>query len=293
MRLDGAANDPPSPLRTRFAPSPTGYLHLGHVAHALHVWKLAGELGAEVIFRMEDHDRGRCRPEFETAIVEDIAWLGFVCQGSMSRQSDREAIYRELATKLQKLGLLYGCACSRKEIIERTGESGVGEELRYDNHCRDLGLPLDFHTGWRVRLPDSEVRFDDPRLGTLKQNPRQQCGDLLIRDRHGNWTYQYCVVVDDWLQGVDLVVRGEDLLSSTGRQILLGELLGRDKPPRYFHHPLIYDAETGKKLSKRDLAHAVRELRRAGVAPEVVLREAASLSGLETDGGKGARRCNP
>jgi len=263
------------------------------VAHALHLWKVAGELEAEVIFRMEDHDRGRCRPEFEAAIIEDMAWLGFTCHGAMTRQSEREAVYRDFASKLQAAGLLYGCACSRKEVLARTGDSATGEELCYDNHCRDLGLPLDFHTGWRVRLPDSEVRFDDLRLGPMIQNPQRQSGDLLIRDRHGNWTYQYCVVVDDWLQGVNLVVRGEDLLSSTGRQILLGELLGREKPPRYLDHPLIYDAETGKKLSKRDLAHAVRELRRAGVAPEVVLREAARLSGIATDGGKGPRRCNP
>lgn len=282
MRLGGAANNLPSPLRTRFAPSPTGYLHLGHVAHALHVWKVAGELGAEVIFRMEDHDRGRCRPEFEAAIIEDLAWLGFTCHGTMTRQSEREAIYRDFASKLHAAGLLYGCACSRKEVLARTGDSVTGEELRYDNHCRAQGMPLDFHIGWRVQLPDSEVRFEDLRLGPTQQNPQRQCGDLLIRDRHGNWTYQFCVVVDDWLQGVNLVVRGEDLFPSTGRQILLGGLLGRDNPPRYFHHPLIYDTETGKKLSKRDLAHAVRELRHAGVAPELVLRKAARLCGIET-----------
>jgi glutamyl-tRNA synthetase/glutamyl-Q tRNA(Asp) synthetase len=293
VRLDEAAYDSNIPMRTRFAPSPTGYLHLGHVAHALYVWKVAGEFGAEVIFRMEDHDRGRCRPEFEAAIIEDIAWLGFACHGAMTRQSEREAIYQDLALKLQTAGLLYGCACSRKEVLARTGDSATGEELRYDNHCRDLGLPLEFHTGWRVRLPDTEVAFEDLRLGVMRQRPRTQCGDLLIRDRHGNWTYQFCVVVDDWLQGVNLVVRGEDLLSSTGRQILLGELLGREKPPHYFHHPLIHDAETGKKLSKRDLAHAVRELRHAGVTRETVLREAARLSGFGADFDMGSHRCNP
>ncbi len=269
-------------LRTRFAPSPTGYLHLGHVAHALYVWGLAKAMGAEVLLRIEDHDRGRCRPEFERSLLEDLEWLGFAWEGEVTRQSGRDAIYLEAVEKLRSDGLLYGCDCSRKQILARTTQED-SPELRYDNHCRERGLPLGTGVGWRCQLPDDGVSFDDLRLGLQRQRPQEQCGDLLLRDRHGNWTYQFSVTVDDMLQGVNKVIRGEDLLASTGRQLLLGRLLGRDEIPMFYHHPLIIDSLTDVKLSKRDLAHAVREERLAGQPPELTLSLAARAVGIKHD----------
>ncbi len=267
-----APGDQPGAWITRFAPSPTGYLHLGHVLHACYVWRVAETLGARVLIRIEDHDRGRCRPEFDRAILEDLAWLGFQGDGAPTRQSERDALYFEQLERLRSESLVYACDCSRKQIVARTGATDSGE-LRYDNHCRERGLPIEPGFGWRVRLPEDTVTFSDDRLGTQTQHPQSQCGDLLIRDRHHNWTYQYCVVVDDWLQGVNLVVRGEDLLDSTGRQILLARLLGRVDVPRYFHHPLLLDEAGAGKLSKRDLAHAIREDRLAGRSPRDLLNE--------------------
>jgi glutamyl/glutaminyl-tRNA synthetase len=265
---------PSRPLRTRFAPSPTGYLHLGHVAHALCLWKIARAAGAEIVLRIEDHDRGRCRPEYEAALLEDLAWLGLEWDGEVTRQSEREALYHDALQRLHRQGLAYGCDCSRRQIVERSG--GGGAELRYDNHCRKRGLGLEAGLGWRVQLPGDVVAFEDARLGMQRQHPKSQCGDLLVRDRHGNWTYQFAVVVDDLEQGVNLIIRGEDLLDSTGRQILLGRMLGRTEPPAFHHHALIRDSATGGKLSKRDGALGIRELRRRGFSAEDVIAMATA-----------------
>jgi glutamyl/glutaminyl-tRNA synthetase len=268
--------------RTRFAPSPTGYLHLGHVAHALFVWGLGRAMGAEVLLRIEDHDRGRCRPEFEYSLLEDLEWLGFAWDGAVTRQSEREPIYTEAAEHLRGEGLLYACECTRRQILARAPQEDA-IELRYDNHCGPRGLVLSSGAGWRCRLPDESVAFHDLRLGGQQQRPQAQCGDLLVRDRHGNWTYQFAVTVDDMVQGVNRVIRGEDLLASTARQLSLARLLGREDAPSFYHHPLIMDGSTDAKLSKRDLAHAVREERLAGQPPEITLSLAAHAVGLKHD----------
>ena len=278
---------PPSPL-TRFAPAPTGYLHLGHVVNAIHVWGLARALGGRVLLRVEDHDRQRCRPEYEAALLEDLDWLGFVpdvyptaafrAGGCDGRQSDRDAHFRRAVDTLQAQGLVYGCACTRREI-EAAGGDATAEELRYPGTCRDRGLPLDDALGWRVRLPDTPVTFDDARHGVTTQTPAGQCGDLLVRDRLGNWTYQFAVAVDDALHGVDLVVRGDDLFASTGRQIQLARLLGRETPPVFLHHALVMKSPT-QKLSKSDGDTGVRDLRSAGWSPARVIGHAAHLAGL-------------
>ena len=264
---------------TRFAPSPTGYLHLGHVSNAVWTWGIARSSGGTVLLRIEDHDRGRCRPEYERAIREDLEWLG-LHPDRESRQSDDTESYREALDRLQGAARVYGCRCSRADIARRTGSPPAdGEELPYPGTCRGLGIPPGEGHGIRVMLGDETIRFDDIQLGHQQQTPARQCGDLLLRDGTGNWTYQLCVTVDDARQGITLVIRGEDLLGSTGRQILLGKMLGRDQPAAFLHHPLIMNHQ-GVKLSKRDRATGIRELRAAGRSPGSVLGEAAWRTGL-------------
>lgn len=262
----------PQSLITRFAPAPTGYLHLGHVLNAIYVWDIARASGADarVLLRIEDHDRARSRPEFEAALLEDLAWLGFEADGPPTRQSERGAVYGRALADLRRRGLIYACECSRAEI-------GSG---RYPGTCRNKRLPESPGSGIRIRLDPSVERFDDLRLGRQEQRPSEQCGDLLARDRHGNWTYQFAVVVDDWLQGVNLVVRGDDLLDSTGRQIQLARLLGREEPPAFLHHELLMKTPN-QKLSKSDGDTGVRDLRAKGWSATEVIDEARRRAGLE------------
>ena len=288
-------------MLTRFAPAPTGYLHLGHVANAIRVWAEARARGGRVLLRIEDHDRERCRPEYEAALLEDLDWLGFVpdvyptdafragqCE---SRQSDRHEVYQRAAEDLIGRGLVYACRCTRKDVAETTSEvvspnwymkrpqrSIFAPEIPYPGTCRDLGLPFHDDVGWRVRMPQDSVTFEDRWCGVQTQRPVTQCGDLLIRDRRGNWTYQFVATVDDHLQGITDVIRGEDLLASTGRQILLGRLLGRETPAVFAHHPLIMKSAT-QKLSKSDGDKGVRDLRAAGWSAARVIATAADSIG--------------
>ena len=272
---------------TRYAPSPTGYLHLGHVVNAVYVWGLARALGGQVLLRVEDHDRTRSRPEYETALLDDLDWLGLVpdlglrpaIRGSASafRQRDCGDMYQAALERLASAGLVFGCDCSRREIDAEVG-AAFNRETRYPGRCRGRGLPLDT-AGVRLRIDPGEERFLDGRLGERCQDPSAQCGDMLLRDRLGNWTYQFAVVVDDHRQGVDLVVRGEDLLASTGRQLRLARLLGREHAPVFLHHPLVRGPD-GAKLSKARGDTGVRELRAAGVAAAEVLGRAAVAGGL-------------
>ncbi len=295
-----AARLPSSPL-TRFAPAPTGYLHLGHVVNALYVWGTARALGGRVLLRVEDHDRQRCRADYETALLDDLDWLGlqpdafptdaFRAGPCDSRQSDRHAHYQRAAQMLIAHGLVYGCRCTRREIDaasaadrEASGPA-VGAapttpaELRYPGTCRARGLPLDSRVAWRLVVDRGAVAFDDVVHGPTRQDPSAQCGDLLLRDRLGNWTYQFAVSADDLAQGVDLVVRGDDLFASTGRQMLVARLLGRPRPVVFLHHRLVMKSAT-QKLSKSDRDTGVRDLRAAGWSAERVLGHAAHRAGL-------------
>ena len=256
---------------TRFAPAPTGWLHLGHVVNALHVWRVARERGGRVILRIEDHDRTRCREEYVDGILEDLDWLGFVPDVIAPRQSsaERSARYESALEQLRVNGLVYACDCSRRDIAMDVPDR-FGEEMRYPGKCRARGLALDSTPARRVRTDEGTETFIDARLGQQRQSPAEQCGDLLVRDRAGNWTYQFAVVVDDLDQGIDLVIRGEDLLSSTGRQIRLAKLLGRATPPQFHHHALVKNPD-GSKLSKSAGDTAIRELRQMGKSPEEVL----------------------
>lgn len=217
-------------------------------------------------------------------LLDDLDWLGFrpdvyptdafragPCAG---RQSDRDDVYHEAVEQLRARGLVYGCDCSRTSMASAASSPSI--ELRYSGRCRDRGLPLADGIGWRVRMDPGIERFDDARLGPQEQEPAEQCGDVLIRDRHGNWTYQFAVTVDDWRQGIDLVVRGVDLLASTGRQIRLSRLLGRERPPVFLHHPLIMKTRD-QKLSKADGDSGRRELRARGVSPADVIALAQRL----------------
>jgi len=271
---------------SRFAPAPTGFLHLGHVVNAIHVWGLTRAASGRVLLRIEDHDRQRSRSAFESALLDDLDWLGFVpdepssdtlrAGASPARQSDRHAIYEAALNELRDRGLTYACDCTRSAIA---AASEPGAELRYPGTCAGKGLLEAPGRGVRVRLAPSVETFDDGRHGRQEQRPHEQCGDLLLRDREGNWTYQFAVAVDDMRQGVDLVIRGDDLLSSTGRQIQLARLLGREAPPRFYHHALIMKSRE-QKLSKADGDTGVRDFRAKGWSPEQVIGRAALLGGL-------------
>ena len=246
-------------VRTRFAPSVTGHLHLGHAVNAVYTWGIAGARGGEVIVRLEDHDRGRFRPEFEASILADLEWLGL--SGERSRQSDHDARYHDAARRLGDSGRTYLCDCGRKRCRGR---------------CPDRGLT---EGALRFHVTEGKERFEDLRLGTQTQDPFKEVGDFVLRDARGQWTYQHCVVADDIAEGITLVIRGEDILESTGRQLQLFRALGHPTPPRYLHHPLVTDA-SGRKLSKKEFAKSLGDLRREGWTPERVLGEAAFLGGL-------------
>lgn len=253
---------------TRFAPAPTGHLHLGHVVNALHVWGEARKAGGFVLLRIEDHDRQRSRPEYEASIIEDLAWLGFTHDGAVVRQSEREQIYRDAVMPLIDRGLVFGCTCTRAEL------AGGGP---YPGTCRDKAIALLDGVSWRLRFDPGDEHFVDAIKGPQTQDPSTQSGDMLIRDRLGNWTYQFAVTVDDDRQGITDVIRGEDLLDSTGRQIRLARLLGREVPPRFWHHRLVMKSDT-QKLSKSDGDTGIRDLRAAGATAAAVLDRARQFA---------------
>lgn len=255
---------------TRFAPAPTGYLHLGHVVNALHVWQAAHDRDGRVLLRIEDHDRQRSRPEYEAAILEDLAWLGFHHDGPIVRQSEREAIYRKAVQPLIDRELVYGCSCTRAELAAGVAARESGVEIPYRNTCRGRDIPLTDDVGWRLRIEPGTESFFDEICGPQVQDPSAQCGDLLLRDRLGNWTYQFAVAVDDHVQQITDVIRGLDLLPSTGRQLRLARLLGRITMPRFAHHGLVMKS-AGEKLSKSDGDTGVRDLRAAGWTAKAVL----------------------
>ena len=237
---------------------------------------MARARGDRVLLRIEDHDRIRSRPEFERAILDDLAWLGFIPDDGLQplrRQSDNTFAYERALAHLHATGHVYVCDCSRKEI---------GSE-RYSGHCRPHRLRtverLPAGVGIRVQLDEAPEQFEDLALGPTVQVPAHQCGDLLLRDRDGHWTYQFAVTVDDMDDNVDLVIRGLDLLPSTGRQMKLAQMLGRHRPAVFLHHPLILKPD-GEKLSKANRDTGIHELRRDGLSPAAVIGRAAAAVGL-------------
>lgn len=274
---------------TRFAPAPTGRLHLGHVANAIYVWGLARATGGVVQLRIEDHDRQRSRPEHERALLEDLDWLGFRpdlpatadlrAGPSPFRQSDQDDVYRAALEELRSSGLVYACDCTRSTFAAWAASHG--------GHWRGPGCPggcrargaTDVHgVALRVALGEGSEQYTDLLVGVQADEPSHD-GDPVVRDRLGNWTYAFAVVVDDSRHGVDLVVRGRDLLHATGRQIRLARLLGRATPPAFLHHPLIHKPG-GAKLSKADNDTGIDALREAGVSAAVAIGTAAAEVGL-------------
>jgi glutamyl/glutaminyl-tRNA synthetase len=260
---------------TRFAPAPTGYLHLGHVANAVWTWGAARAVGGRVLLRIEDHDRQRSRSAYEDALLEDLAWLGFVADVGPLRQSDDDRPYAETADRWRREGRVYGCDCTRSTFAAwaaATGRRWSGPGC--PGRCRERSIegPV-----WRADLGDGSEAWRDVLVGP-RAGPVVDLGDLPIRDRHGNWTYGFCVVVDDLRQRIGGVVRGRDLLAATPGQIRLGRLLGRTWPPAFLHHPLIRRPD-GSKLSKSTGDTGVRELRAAGHRPEDLIEVAAEATG--------------
>jgi glutamyl/glutaminyl-tRNA synthetase len=263
--------------RTRFAPAPTGYLHLGHVANAIYVWGMARSRGASVLLRIEDHDRVRSRPAFDAALVEDLAWLGFEADERAVRQSDDDEAYGSALERLTVDGRIYGCTCSRSTFAEWAAEHPRpwhGPGCPGDCRRRGEGGPT-----LRVALGGGSERWMDELIGPCADEVAGEGGDLPVRDRDANWTYGFAVTVDDMRQSVDLVVRGRDLLSATAAQIRLARLLGRETAPTFAHHRLVRRPD-GSKLSKADGDTSIRDLRALGRRPAELIGEAAAAVGL-------------
>jgi len=262
--------------RTRFAPAPTGYLHLGHVANAIHVWGSPAAAGGSVLLRIEDHDRARSRPAYDSALLEDLAWLGFVADEGPVRQSDDDGPYLAALERLRAQGLVYGCDCTRGTFSDWARERGRawhGPGCPGACRTRSVGGPV-----LRVALGGGSERWMDDLVGPCADEVAAG-GDVPIRDRDGQWTYGFSVAVDDLRQGVDLVVRGRDLLHATAAQIRLGRILGRDTRAMFAHHPLVRRPD-GRKLSKADGDTSVRDLRAAGRSAAGLIGEAAAAVGL-------------
>jgi len=277
---------------TRFAPSPTGYLHLGHVRSALEGWRAAREAGGCFLLRIEDIDHTRCRPEYGDAIVEDLGWLGIDWDGPIRRQSEHFDDYREALARLEAMGLLYPCFCTRREIqaeIARAGGAPQGDNVMpYPGTCRHLGaaeraarcreaadyaLRLDVGAALARTGPlyFVEEALDGPRR--VEADP-MALGDVVLARKEMPTSYHLAVAVDDALQGVTLVTRGADLFAATHAHRLLQALLGLPTPG-YRHHPLLTDT-AGRRLAKRDRALTIRAMREAGQSPQEVLAAARS-----------------
>ena len=276
----------------RFAPSPTGFLHEGHLLSALYVWAAAQKWNLKIHLRIEDHDQGRARKEYIDGIREDLAWLGFKYD-SESIQSSHFDFFQKVLDKLTAKGLIYPCTCSRKQLQSENSVSETGEVI-YQGKCRTHVTPCSEPHCLRVVIPDKVIDWHDERLGDFSENPKNQCGDFPIRDRDGFWTYQFAVCIDDLTEGITHIIRGEDIRNSTARQIALSQLIADTcqddtslnipayRHPVYLHHPLIVDS-SGKKLSKREHAYSLRQDKDAGKTPSQILGQILYKAGFLQD----------
>jgi glutamyl-tRNA synthetase len=269
-----------APVVGRFAPSPTGRLHLGNVRSALLGWLQARAAGGRFLLRVEDLDPDRSRPEAVDFLFEDLAYLGLDWDGPVMRQSERGAAYDAALAALTAKGLVYPCWCSRAEIARAASAPHVGEEGPvYPGTCREGAAPKPGRTpALRFRVPAGVVRFDDQVHGPVSQDVAADVGDFVVRRVDGVASYQLAVVVDDAAQGVTDVLRADDLLLSTPRQLLLDRALGLPEP-RFAHVPLLLQPD-GKRLAKREGSTTVAGLRAAGVSGEAIVGLLAKWSGL-------------
>lgn len=278
------------PVRGRFAPSPSGRMHLGNLFAALLAWLDVRSLGGEMLLRMEDLDPQRCRPDYTRQLAEDLEWLGLDWDLGWQAgetefcQSSRGGYYQEAFDKLKGKRLLYPCYCSRKELLAASAPHASDGARVYDGRCRDLSpeekTALEGggrRPAWRVRVPAAEVAFTDEVFGPQGQRLDRDCGDFILRRSDGIYAYQLAVAEDDGRMGITRVVRGQDLLSSTARQIWLLEQLGYEAPT-YCHVPLLLSAD-GRRLSKRDRDLDMGVLRQR-FTPEALTGELACLAGL-------------
>ena len=263
--------------RGRIAPTPTGFMHLGHARTFLKAQERAKDAGGSLLLRVEDLDRERCKEEFTGALIEDLRWAGLDWEEGPDvggdcgpyTQSERGEVFRNTWNSLRANGSIFPCRCSRKDVqaaVTAPHESGV--ELLYPGICRDWSPDFDSEesaeaVNWRFRVPDGEtIEFVDENLGLQRFVAGRDFGDFLVWRKDGIPSYELAVVADDIAMGITEVVRGEDLLLSTARQILLYRSLGCG-PPTYFHCPLVLD-ESGRRLAKRHQSLGLRELRRRG-----------------------------
>jgi glutamyl-Q tRNA(Asp) synthetase len=278
-------------ITTRFAPSPTGFLHLGHAYAALFAWRRARQAGGRFLLRLEDIDPARCRPEFAEALCEDLSWLGLDWDGPVRAQSEHLAEYRRVLDRLDHSELLYPCFCTRADIRREVAAAASaphdpdGAPL-YPGTCRRLSpaerrariaagapfaLRLDIARAIDVA---GTLTFEEAGLGSIPCHP-ERFGDVVLARKDTPASYHLCVTHDDWLQGVTLVTRGIDLKPATGLHRLLQALMGWPAPA-YAHHPLHTD-NTGRRLAKRDHAVTLRSLRAAGHSPAAVSAMAGSV----------------
>jgi len=275
----------------RLAPSPTGLLHLGHARSFLLAWWSARARGGRVLLRLEDLDRARVKPGMAEACLRDLEWLGLDWDGSVVMQSAGEEHLRAAAASILERGLAYPCVCTRREVELAASAPHEGDgTLRYPGTCRarflspaeaerESGRPA----ALRLRVPPGAVAFEDALRGRVSFDVAREVGDFPLTGRDGQVAYQLAVVVDDARQGVTEVLRGDDLLASTARQVLVQEALGLPRPV-WVHVPLVLDA-AGRRLAKRADGLSLARLRAEGVSPRAVVAWAARSAGMECGDG--------
>lgn len=273
-------------MRTRFAPSPTGPLHLGHAYAAILAHDMARAAGGSFLLRIEDIDRQRSRPQWEARIFEDLAWLGLTWETPVMRQSDRLPAYRAALDRLAAQGLLYACTCTRRDIdaalgAPQAGAAEIGPDGPvYPGTCRRAGhvpegaaLRLDLAKALALTGPTAFEETGPAHAGRILTTPDRAMatiGDIVLARRDIGTSYHLSVVVDDAAQGITHVTRGEDLFEATRIHVLLQRLLGLPTP-LYHHHRLIRDA-AGRRLAKRDDARAIARYRAEGATPADIRR---------------------
>lgn len=261
----------------RFAPTPSGRMHLGNLFTALTAWLSVRAQGGKLLLRIEDLDPERSKPEFADALRDDLHWLGLDWDEEMPAQSGRTALYAQYFDRLP----VYPCYCSRNELHAASAPHASDGRLLYAGTCRNL-TPAERAAqrrspAWRVRVPERTVTFTDGVFGLQTEVLNRECGDFIVRRSDGVYAYQLAVVCDDALGGVTEVVRGCDLLDSTPRQLWLYEMLGF-AAPKFYHLPLL-TAPDGRRLSKRDRDLDMAHLREH-FQPEELLGRLAALTGM-------------